>query len=150
MQTKYFTEAEMIHSATGKRLRIVNSIPEDIKPAVLNTMKKMDIIREHLGFPIEVLSGYRSPELNKAVKGSAKSWHCRGQAVDFICPKFGSPYEICKAVLELAHKNPEVRFNELIHEYGTWVHVAFPLPGRKADMEILTVTKKGTVWGLNK
>lgn len=150
MKTKYFTEEEMTHSATGKKLKIVNSIPDIHRSAVLNTMQKMDIIREYLGHPIEVLSGYRSSELNKAVKGSANSWHCKGQAVDFICPKFGTPYEVCKAVLELAHKNPEVRFHELIHEYGTWVHVAFPLPGRKADMEILTVTKKGTVWGLNK
>lgn len=147
--SKYFTVDEMLVSATGERLKIKNVLPDMYKPALLNTMQKMDIIREALGHPIIVLSGFRSDELNVAVGGSKKSWHRKGQAVDFVCPKFGSPLEICKAIHLYVQKHPEVRYHELIHEYNSWVHIAFPTPGQQPMMELLTINKKGTKWGLS-
>lgn len=45
-------------------------------------MGKLDEIREGYGKPIIINSGYRSPELNKAVGGVVQSYHQKGLAVD--------------------------------------------------------------------
>lgn len=148
LKTKYFTENEMLVSATGARLGIENDLPASLEPAMLNTMTQMDRVRAHLGHPVTVLSGYRSPRLNDAVKGSKRSWHCFAQAVDFICPKFGAPYKICLALKELAEKDKSFVYHEIIHEYGSWVHIAFPTAGQKPDKELLTINSKGTFRGI--
>lgn len=148
LKTKYFSEDEMLVSATGERLGIENDLPAALKPAMLNTMQRMDKVREFLGHPVTVLSGYRSPRLNDAVKGSRRSWHCFAQAVDFICPKYGTPYQICQALSKLAGKDKSFVYHEIIHEYGSWVHIAFPVAGQKPDMELLTINKKGTFRGI--
>lgn len=84
------------------------------------TAEAMEDVRTVLSrFPIHVTSGYRSPELNKKVGGSPTSAHCMGWAVDFVCPKFGSCYHVCKAIVEAG-----IRFDQLILEYG-WVHISF-------------------------
>ena len=35
-------------------------------------------LRDHFSKPVTVTSGYRSPELNKAIGGSTTSDHCKG------------------------------------------------------------------------
>ncbi len=41
-----------------------------------------DPLRRWWRKPIGISSFYRSPELNKAIKGSKNSQHCKGQAID--------------------------------------------------------------------
>lgn len=45
---------------------------------------RLQVIRDLLQKPIQITSGYRSPEHNQAVGGSKKSFHMRGQAADII------------------------------------------------------------------
>lgn len=47
-------------------------------------------LRDHLGFPLIVSSGFRSDELNKKLKGSRTSQHRKGEAADFS-PVFRDP-----------------------------------------------------------
>lgn len=115
-----FTLEEATFSDTAVRLGI-NNQPS---PEQLENMKVaaqgMEAIRKVLGKPIRVNSWLRLPELNKAIGGALKSSHMDGWAIDFTCPAFGDPYAVAKAL-----KDSEIQFDQVIHEYGRWVHVSF-------------------------
>ena len=136
----YFTLSEMTISETAARRGIGNKP----YPKALESLKRLcaflDQIREHLGHPIIVTSGYRSPEVNVAVGGSKTSAHCKGMAVDFTCPAFGSPLEVARAISAMG-----IEYDQLIHEYGTWVHLGL---ADKPRRQMLTITKAGTRAGL--
>lgn len=165
---KEFTLKELTRSDTAKRLGIANQ-PEG---AVLENMKitanKLVKVRELLitksptvakmwpdGFstasystswnPMYISSGYRSPELNAHIPGSSNtSAHTLGWAVDFKCPGFGTPYEI---VAKIAASPLMDEVDQLIYEYGSWVHISFDPRNRK---QVLTIDKKGTREGLHR
>lgn len=84
-----------------------------------STALKMEEVRLLLGHPIDVDSGYRSPELNLAVRGVVTSAHCEGYAVDFTCPGFGTPLAVADRIVASM-----VKYDQLILEYG-WVHISF-------------------------
>jgi hypothetical protein len=95
----------------------------------------MEVVKEILGGKgVRVNSWYRSAAVNKAVGGSKNSSHMRGEAVDFICPRFGTPYDVAK---ELEKHRAELRFDQLIYEH-TWVHISFLIPPALPRLEVLT------------
>lgn len=116
---------------------VSNDIPTQALVVASHTAIKMEDVRRLLGDnAISVLSWYRSPSLNKIVGGSKNSQHMRGEAVDFICPGFGTPYEICKL---LSQKKLELGIDQLIFEQ-TWVHISFVIPPMVPRLEVLTYT----------
>ena len=80
----------------------------------------MEAIRKLLGKPIRVNSWLRLPEVNKSIGGALKSSHMDGWAVDFVCPTYGDPYAVAKAL-----KESDIQLDQCIHEFGRWVHVSF-------------------------
>ena len=80
--SKNFSLKEFTKSMTATRLGIDNT-PEDehLKNAKLLFERIVQPVRERFGIT-RISSGYRGPELNKAIGGSTKSQHCKGQAVD--------------------------------------------------------------------
>ncbi|MDR2912763.1 MAG: peptidase M15 [Alistipes sp.] len=81
--SKYFTLNELFASATAAQQGIDNTPPADTE-ARLNTLteKLLDPVRELWDAPLTVNSGYRSPALNRAVGGAARSQHLTGEAAD--------------------------------------------------------------------
>lgn len=141
--SKYFSLSELTVSEIAARRGLKNS-PfgkqlDNLKQTALN----LDFIRDGLGQPVIVTSGYRSPEVNAAVGGSKTSAHCHGLAADFTCPGYGSPLAVAKAILASG-----IEFDQLIHEYGAWVHIGFAEPGKPSRKQILTINKRGTLTGL--
>ena len=118
----HFWLSEFLRSDTAVRKGIEN-IPHAIQMAnVINILAPgMQRVRDALGSPVQITSGYRSPELNKAIGGSATSQHVEGLAADFICPAFGTPRSIVKYLME---RSGEIHFDQLIYE-GQWVHISF-------------------------
>lgn len=95
-----------------------NTPPPEIAARLLALAQMLENIRYILGnVPVLVNSGYRSPEVNKAVGGVPNSAHTQGYAADFIAPRFGTPLEICRALSQ----DHLLKFDQLIEE-GTWVH----------------------------
>jgi zinc D-Ala-D-Ala carboxypeptidase len=76
------------------------------------------------GKPIQVTSGYRCPALNAAVGGVPDSAHLLGCAADFLCPTFGTPLQVCRAI---AGYSPALDFDQVIHEHlaADWTHIAW-------------------------
>jgi len=74
-QSKYFKLSEFNCNDGTK-------VPEEYYDNVQELMNNLDVLREHLGFPIIINSAYRSPEYNKSVGGAKNSQHLTASAAD--------------------------------------------------------------------
>ena len=80
---RFFSCAELTGSATARRLGIDNSPTPEAEAAMRALVADvLDPLRQMLGRPIHVSSGYRAPSLNRAIDGAERSQHMRGEAVD--------------------------------------------------------------------
>lgn len=131
-----------LEELTASRIAAVNgwdnSCPPELMANLRRTARFLEQIRALLDVPIIINSGYRNPFVNGKVGGSASSAHCKALAVDFIAPKYGNPYKICKAIA--AAKLP---YDQLIHEYGSWVHVGLAEDGKEPRQQALSIFKPG-------
>lgn len=120
--TRDFALSEFVVSDTGARLGIDNTPPAQVEATLRNVLiPAMQQVRDLLGVPVFVRSGYRSPQLNAAVRGAPSSQHVTGHAADFVAPAFGSPRRVAETIV--AHM-AELRFDQCIQE-GGWVHLSF-------------------------
>ena len=118
----HFDLEEFTHSDTAVARGIVNSAPAPIVVKLTRLARTLEKVRDILGHPLTITSGYRCPALNAAVGGVGDSAHLHGLAADFVCPEFGSPRDVARA-LEL-HAG-ELDFDQLIREHfgaNDWVH----------------------------
>jgi hypothetical protein len=104
-------------------------------------------IRNKFGL-VTVTSGYRSPEVNKAIGGSATSDHCFGFAADFEVAGVDNK-ELARWVAD------NLKFKQLILEFYTkgvpdsgWVHVSYDKTN--LTQKVMTATRVGgrTVYSL--
>lgn len=118
---KYFTINELTKSSTAEAKGIDNTpTPEVERNLTALVDNVLDPLREIYGKPITVNSGYRCPELNKAVGGSATSDHVKGFAADITA---GSKEENERLFNIIKHN---FHFSQLIDEKNfSWVHVSY-------------------------
>lgn len=129
--TAHFSLDELTFSSTAQRLGIDNKPDLETVARLTKLAMGLEQIRALLGAPLHIDSGYRCPALNKAVGGVANSAHLDGYAADFVCPDYGSPLQIARAVA-----GSGIAFDQCIQE-GTWVHVSFDPRARR---QALTAT----------
>jgi len=118
MLSKNFSLQEMTISQTAAR-RGLNNQPGQ---AELNNLKMLcnevlQPLRDFVGKPVKITSGYRGPAVNRAVGGSTTSAHMYGLAADIWIPGL--------TVREVMHKihGLQLPYDQLIDEFGSWVHV---------------------------
>ena len=116
---------ELLFSDTATRLGI-NNIPNDQCLINLQTLiyEVIEPIINKFG-DIKITSGYRSPELCKAIGSSITSQHCLGMAVD--CEVLGVPN---KELADWVVNNLE--YDQVILEFwekdkinSGWVHISY-------------------------
>ena len=74
--TKHFKSWEITYSYVAEQNEIDNTPTDETIIENLNyTLQRLEEIREGYNKPIVISSGYRCPELNKAVGGSKTSDH---------------------------------------------------------------------------
>lgn len=140
MLTPHFTLEEFIASQTAARLGLSNMPTGQERANVGRAAEAMEKVRTVLGNrPVLISSGYRSPQVNKAVGGSPTSAHMFGLAIDFTVPGFGTPIEICH---KLSAHMAELTIDQLIHEFDSWVHLGLSA-GAPRHMA-LTIDSSGT------
>lgn len=141
--TRHFSLQEATRSDTARRLGLSNDPSPAELERITETAYCMEQVRQVLGNnPVIVSSWYRSEAVNKAVGGVPNSAHRRGDAVDFSCPRFGSVTDVCKAIVE-----SDLNFDQIIWEYGRWVHISFDPRMRR---QVLRATGSGYAVGLPK
>ncbi len=142
--TKHFTLEEFTISQTAARMGADNTPSGAALKNLQHTAETMEKVRTILRHPIFISSGYRSAAVNVAVGGSKNSAHVNGLAVDFTCPDFGTPKEICH---KLRSYMIDLHIDQLIHEYDTWVHLGLVGPGYDARHMAMTIDTDGTRHG---
>lgn len=133
--TDHFTLDEMILSETAARRGLDNRPGLEELENLKRTAETLEQVRALVGKPIMVSSGYRSPEVNKAVGGSKTSAHVKGLAADINCPG------IKPAALAAIIKTSNIVFDQLILEYDSWVHIGIARDHPRG--ELLTI-RSGT------
>lgn len=121
-----FTWEEFQRSEAADKLGIDNSIPDESIAAQIRSLvvTVLQPLRGAYGKPLAVNSGYRSPALNKAIKGAKNSQHTKGQAADIAT---GNPRELARLVLR---KN--LPFDQMIL-YPTFIHISHRHPGSQRN-----------------
>ena len=87
----------------------------------------LEVLRDKVGHPIVINSGYRSPQLNRKVGGVPTSNHLTGCAVDIRTSGFEQAIEYTAILITYATESNQ-EFDELLIEknrYGAvWLHFA--------------------------
>jgi zinc D-Ala-D-Ala carboxypeptidase len=133
--SEHFDLAEFTQSQTADRLGIDNDLPLHLCANITRLAQGMEEVRALLGKPITITSGYRSPEVNKAVGSRPTSQHTTGNACDFICPVYGDPAKIVAAIVA-----SNIAYDQVIQEFaskgGGWTHISFSDRNRKQALII--------------
>jgi len=119
-----FTLEEFTRSDKAKELGITNE-PGEKELAALRVLVSRTIqpLRDKLGVPIHVNSGYRCPELNKAVGGVPTSQHQKGEAADLSID--GKANDILEAL-----ENNNIPFDQaILYRKQNFLHVSLKLDG---------------------
>lgn len=145
--TTHFSLAELTHSNTAVRMNMSNKPSQVIVNNLTESAQKLwQPVRDLLGVPVLVNSGYRSVAVNQRVGGSATSAHCHGLAIDFIAPRYGNTRKIAKFLVEQL-KAKGIKFDQLILEFpdssGSWIHLGYKHPNGKQRGQVLTAIKRG-------
>ncbi len=118
-----FRWSELVASGTARKLGLDNTPSEAARAALrLLVWNVLGPLRALVGEGLQITSGYRSPAVNEAVRGSVSSQHMRGEAVDFVVRGVASS-DIVGLILQ-----SRLPFDQLIWyapERGGHVHVSF-------------------------
>lgn len=134
--TPNFTLEEMTVTQEGTRRGIAN-IPDVREINYLRELCRnvLEPLREALGKPIVVSSGFRSQTINSMVGGAKTSDHLYGRAADIIVPGY-TPLAVAKKIVAM-----NLPFKQVIEEFGSWVHVSIPEFGVEPKREQLTAIR---------
>ena len=132
--TPHFKLSEFVSSETATKQGIENNpSPEAVENLRLLSIHTLEPLREALGLPIVITSGYRCKALNDLIAHhSHRSQHMEGRAADFyvISRRNGgngrnaSHRELLVLAFRTILTNPTVDFDQLIL-YPGFIHVSF-------------------------
>ena len=137
----HITLKEATRSNTAKRLGIGNTPDEETLVTMRFTAEYIfEPLRNHFGEQIYVSSFYRSTDLNKAIGGSKKSQHCKGEAIDI-----DDVYSKATNADFFNYIKNNLEFDQLIWEFGddtnpAWVHASYCLGNNR--MRVLKAIKE--------
>ncbi len=133
----HFSLDEMTRTATG-----LPNDPPDVAVARLRDLcaSILEPVRAEWG-PVRVDSGFRCPEVNRAVGGVAGSQHVSGEAADIDVP--GADLD---GVYHWIVRHSGIAFGQCINERrgsSHWVHISLPRTDGKPNREALVYDGHG-------
>lgn len=140
MLTKNFSLEEMYRSDTARRCGIDNKpqteeVVENLRALCLEVLQPL---RDHLGKPVVVSSGYRCKDLNRNVGGVENSQHLKGEAADIKVRDREELIDVMRYIMD------ETDFDQLIREKSgstEWVHVSHKRNGNNRRL-VLRLARK--------
>jgi hypothetical protein len=127
--SEHFSLDEATYSETAIRMNI-NNQPDERQLANMKAAAwHLEEVRNVTG-PMRVNSWLRLPDVNLAVGGSKVSSHMDGWAID-CSSSAHTPYALCQLVIKAG-----IKFDQMIHEYGRWMHISFAPEMRQQALTI--------------
>lgn len=121
----HFSRADYWRSTTAKALGIDNRPTPEAWLNIERLAPTVQLLRDRIGQPLIISSGYRSPTLNAKVGGVFNSAHLDGLAVDLQCHGL-STSALCQQFLALC-KERGIDFDQAIEERNSqgvsWLHI---------------------------
>lgn len=128
--SQHISYTEATRSSTARRHGLENNPPSAVLSAMRVTAEMVfEPVRRYFNVPLFISSFYRSEQINQLIGGSAKSQHCRGQAIDIDADVYGGINNT--QLFDYIRDN--IEFDQLIWEFSNpdgspaWVHVSFNL-----------------------
>jgi len=140
--SKNFTLDELLASKTAKQRGIINAPGVDEVCALCALVHNvLQPLRDAMGEPIKIGSGYRCTKLNKAVGGVGNSQHTKGEAADLCIDG-----DLKKGRKWFEWIRDHCEFDQLIWEHNAagsyWVHVSYRIDGYNRKQVINELLKK--------
>ena len=133
--SEHFTLDEATYSETAVRMNIPNQ-PSELQLANMkHAAAFLEPLRAVTG-PLRINSWLRLPDVNVAVGGSKISSHMDGFAID-VSSSTLTPIQLCHKVEELG-----IKFDQMIYEYGRWMHISFAPEMRQQKLTIFKPENK--------
>ena len=130
--SKNFTWGELTRTGQTALQATNRQEAEQYKPALQALAQLLQAVRDHFGV-LRVNSAFRGPSVNAGAKGSSKSQHLVGQAVDFVPLSEGVTLE---QVFDWIRFDSGLKFGQLILERPSpssrWIHLSLGAPYRQA------------------
>lgn len=142
--TPNFALAEFEVSDTARQHGISNTVPSHLMAHAQQLANWLQVLRDRLSAhrgvqtPIIITSAYRSPEVNRLVGGSATSSHMTCLAAD-IHARGVSIDELFAFIRTSMRDHPA---DQVIHEFGRWVHVGLAQPNATPRKQFLYAEKQ--------
>ena len=136
--SKYFSFEEMCRSEIARRNNINNYPTED---RIVRSMESLcrttlDLVREKVG-RLYMLSGYRSPFVNKKVGSNDLSLHPHGMAGDVLSYNM-TVWQLFQRALEIKY----LPFHEIIFEFASWIHIGYRNWKDAGNIKIIVFDKR--------
>ena len=119
---------------------ISTEVRDSVKALVEDVLQPL---RDAWGKPLAINSGFRCPEVNRAVGGVPTSQHTKGEAAD-VCPFGRNGYGDIELVRRLAitARDLKLPFDQMIL-YPSFVHFSHRLHGEQRGQILYAKTYKG-------
>lgn len=142
--TPNFTLSELQVSETAEKHGVSNHVPDSLMGNAHTLATWLQVLRDRLTafygkpMPVSITSAYRSPAVNKLVGGSATSSHMTCLAADIHAR--GLTVDELFAFIRARMKDHPA--DQVIHEFGRWVHVGLAQPKAQPRRQFLYAEKK--------
>lgn len=127
--SEHFSLDEATYSETAIRMNIDNQPDERQLANMKSAAQQLEAVRNVTG-ALRINSWLRLPDVNMAVGGSKVSSHMDGWAID-CSSSAHTPYALCQLVIKAG-----IKFDQMIHEYGRWMHISFAPEMRQQALTI--------------
>lgn len=94
-------------------------VPDPLLANVQDLATNLQVLRDHVGKSITIMSGYRTPEYNAKCGGELKSMHMEAKAADIIVRDM-KPTEVCAVIKQLIADGKMKQGG--VGLYDGWVH----------------------------
>jgi zinc D-Ala-D-Ala carboxypeptidase len=133
--SEHFNLSEFIQSDAAVRKGLDNTPSPEVVVNLTRVANVLELVRGHFAKPVKPSSGYRSPEVNKAIGGSKTSAHCAGLAADFRVDGVDN-VTVCEWIRDNVSD-----YDQVIYEFGPtgWVHLGL---AEKPRRQALTACKQ--------
>jgi len=113
------TNIQVTKNFNVSEMEYYDKVPANLLDNTKEVLVNIQVLRDALGAPLSIMSGYRSPERNAAVGGATKSQHMQANAVDLQC-KTKTPLEMYNMVEKLVKEGKMKQGGLGI--YDGWIH----------------------------